>query len=91
MLAETMKKCFGIQLKPLTKSTYSKPYPNWIEKMKPLQMSFIIPNFTTFSCEGDKSMVEHISRFIFQYGEENQNEYHKLQLFPLSLTRNTFT
>ena len=52
---------------------------------------FEIPYFTIFSSEDEKSTIEHISRFTTQYGKANQNEYHKLQLFPLSLTATAFT
>ena len=50
-----------------------------------------IPDFTIFLGEDEKSTMEHISRFTAQCGKANQNEYHKLQLFPLSLTATAFT
>ena len=35
--------------------------------------------------------MEHVSRFIAQCAEASQNDFLKLQLFPLSLTETAFT
>jgi len=35
--------------------------------------------------------MEHIGQFTTKSGEASQNEFHKLQLFPLSLTGVAFT
>ena len=35
--------------------------------------------------------MEHVSHFMAQYGEANQNEYYKLQLFLLLLTGAAFS
>ena len=47
--------------------------------------------FYHFLGEDNKSTMEHISLFMAQCGKLSQNEYYKLQLFPLSLTRTAFT
>ena len=57
----------------------------------PLSREFELLDFTIFSGEDKKSTLEHISRFTAQCGKANQNEYYKLQLFPLSLTAASFT
>ena len=56
----------------------------------PMPREFEIPDFIIFSSEDEKPTIEHISQFTIECGKENQNEYHKLQLFPLSLTVTTF-
>ena len=57
----------------------------------PLPREFEVPDFTIFSCEDEKSTVEHIIQFTTQCGKVNRNEYHMLQLFPLSLIATAFT
>ena len=56
----------------------------------PLSREFEVSDFTIFSGEDEKFTIEHISQFTIQCGKANQNEYHKLQLFPLFLTMTTF-
>ena len=57
----------------------------------PLLIEFEVPDFTIFSSEDEKITVEHIIQFTAQCGKANRNEYHKLQMFPLSLTAIAFT
>ena len=90
-IASTIKKYFRIQLKPLDRPVYRKPNPEWVDQMIPLPRGFKTPDFTIFSGEDGKSTMEHIGRFTAQCGESSHNEYHKLQLFPLSLTGTAFT
>ena len=59
--------------------------------MMPLPRGYKVPDFITFSRDDDQSTMEHVSQFMAQCGEVRQNEFHKLQLFLLSLMRTTFT
>ena len=86
IIAETIRKYFDVQPRPLNRTIYRKSYPEWIEKIMPLPREFEVSNFTIFSGEDEKFAIEHISRFTTQCGKANQNEYHKLRLFPFSLT-----
>lgn len=70
---------------------YKKPYLEWVDRMMPLSRGFKTLDYSTFSGEDGKSTIEHIDKFTAQCGEANQNEFYKLQLFPLSLTGATFT
>ena len=90
MIAEVMKRHFGIQLRPLERAVYRKPYPDWVDRVQ-FPRSFRTPDFTTFSGEDSKSTMEHISRFVAQCAEASQNDFLRLQLFPLSLTGVAFT
>ena len=78
MIAEAMRRYFGVQLRPLEKPVYRKLYPDWIEKIMPLPREFKVLNFSIFSGEGETSTVEHICQFTAQCGKANQNEYYKL-------------
>ena len=91
MIAETIRRHFSVQLRPLNKPVYRKSYPKWIKKTMPLLREFEILNFTIFSGKDKKSTMEHISQFTAQCGKANQNEYYKLQLFLLFLIATTFT
>ena len=47
--------------------------------------------FHYFFRDVDKFTIEHVGQFMAQCCESGQNEYYKVQLFPLSLTRIAFT
>ena len=91
MIVGVISKHFGVQLKPVKKPIYRKPYPDWIDRVMPLPKGYKVPYFFTFLGDDDKSTMEHVSRFTAQCGEEIQNDYYKLQLFLLSLIRIAFT
>ena len=74
----------------LPRSIYRKPHPNWIDNI-PYSRGFKMPDFAVFTGEEDQSTVEHVGRFLAQCGEAGTNEYLRLRLFPLSLSRITFT
>lgn len=69
---------------------YTKPYPEKVDRLVPLPRGYKTPNFATFFEEDEKSTMEHIGRLIVQFDEGNDNEFYKLQLFPL-LTGATLT
>ena len=64
MIVEVIKKYFGVQLKPIERLIYKKPYLDWIDKMMPLPKDYKVPDFTTFSRDHNKFAMEHISQFI---------------------------
>ena len=64
IIAEAVRKHFGVQLKPIERLVYEKPYLNWIDKMMPLPKGYKVLDFTTFSRDDNKSTMEHISRFM---------------------------
>lgn len=35
VIADVIQKYFGVQLKPIVKPMYKKPYPKWVHKMTP--------------------------------------------------------
>ena len=90
MINEAIRHHFGVQLRPLDKPIYRKSYPDWVDEI-PLPRGYKTPDLSTFSGEDGKSTMEHVRCFMAQYGEANQDEYHKLQLFPLSLTGTAFS
>ena len=64
MIGEAIRKHFSVQLKPIERLVYRKPYLEWIDKMVPLPKEYKVPIFTTFFGDDDKFTMEHISRFI---------------------------
>ena len=69
---------------------YRTPYPAAYDQL-PLPHKYKLPNFTKFSGQGEVSIVEHINRFIIQYGEAAQQEALKVCLFSMSLSGSAFT
>jgi hypothetical protein len=51
----------------------------------------IVPEFSKFSGEDDKTTLEHVGQFILQCGEASANDAIKLRMFLLSLSGTTFT
>ena len=89
MIAEAMRRHFGVQL-ALERLVYRKPFPEWVDRVQ-FPRSFRTPDFTTFSREDGKSKMEHISQFIAQCAKVSQNDFLRLQLFPLFVTKAAFT
>lgn len=89
--SETMRKYFGIKLKPMKRPTHKKLYLEWMDRMMPLSKGYKTTNFSTFSSKDGKLIVEHIGRFTTKSGEASQNDFNKLYLFPLPLTGVAFT
>jgi hypothetical protein len=51
----------------------------------------IVPGFSKFSGEDDKTILEHVGQFILQCGEASANDALKLRMFSLSLSGIAFT
>jgi hypothetical protein len=56
-----------------------------------LPCGFKIPKFTTFVGDTSESTVEHISRYLTEAGDIENNENLRLKFFPNSITKNAFT
>ena len=91
VLADTLRTHFGMNVRPMARPTYRKPYPDYVTNGHPLPRGCRIPDFHPFSGEDGASTIEHISRFTAQLGELSLNPYYKMQLFSLSLTRSAFS
>lgn len=50
-----------------------------------------MPKFSLFTSEDDQSTQEHVNRFIALCGDTTYGDFWKLRLFPLSLSKTTFT
>jgi len=68
----------GVQLKPVNKPVYKKPYLERIDKIVFLPRGYKILYIATFSGEDRKSTMEHVSGFTLQCGEASQNDYYQL-------------
>ena len=75
MITQAIRHYFGVQLRPLDRPIYRKSYPEWVDRV-PLPRGYKILDFSTFSRDNGKSTMEHVSRFVAQCGEANQNEFH---------------
>jgi len=56
-----------------------------------LPRNTIIPKFTKFAGETNKSTVEHIAQYLMEASDLANNENLKMKYFPSSLTKNAFT
>ena len=63
MIAEVIMRHFGVQLRPLERLVYKKPYPKWVDMVQ-FPRGFKTLDFTIFSRENGKSTMEHISQLI---------------------------
>ncbi|GAB2290160.1 hypothetical protein Dimus_024442 [Dionaea muscipula] len=57
-------------VRPITRPTYRKPYPDWVNQAFPFPRGFKMPEFTLFTGTGDVSTIEHVGRFTIQAGED---------------------
>ena len=89
MIAETIRLHFGIRPRPLDRLVYRKPYPNWIYKI-PLSRGYKTPNFSNFLLRMENLQWNILAVYEPMWWGQ-QNEYYKLQPFPLSLTGATFS
>lgn len=69
---------------------YEKPYPNWMDKLFPLPRSYKTLDFVNFFKEDGNTTIKHFESFTTYYAGRKHNEFHKLVVFPLSLTRTIF-
>jgi hypothetical protein len=88
-LATILWETFGIEPKGRGR-VYQKPYPDYYDQL-PYPRGYRVPEFSKFSGEDGKTTLEHVGQFILQCGEASDNDTLKLRMFPLSLSRTTFT
>ncbi|XP_059639172.1 uncharacterized protein LOC132281486 [Cornus florida] len=55
-----------------------------------LLQNFRVPNFATFSGEGNQLTLEHIGRFTLKCGPLSNNDWYKMKLFSNTLTETAF-
>jgi hypothetical protein len=67
-----------------------KPYPDYYDQL-PYPRGYRVSEFSKFSGDDGKIILEHIGQFILQYVEASANDALKLRMFPLSLSGTTFT
>ena len=84
-----MRDQFGLRPKQQN-LMYKTPYPAAYDQI-PLPHKYKLPDFIKISRQGEVSTVEHINRFIMQYGEAAQNDALKVHLFSMSLSGLAFT
>ncbi|KAL2491132.1 Retrotransposon gag protein [Abeliophyllum distichum] len=88
-IAEIMQDQMAFGMRPFIRPTYRKPYPDWIDQVYPWPRGYKVPEFSLFTGLDEVSTLEHIGRFILQCGE--LTDYHKMRLFPSSLTGIAFS
>ena len=86
---EIVQDQLAVRVCPVIRPTYTKPYPDWIDQSYPWPRGYKVTKFSLFTGLGEVSTLEHVGRFTLQSGEVN--DYHKLRLFPSSLTRVAFS
>jgi hypothetical protein len=88
-LATILCESFGIEPKDRG-HVYQKPYPNYYDQLT-YPRCYGVPEFSEFSEEDGKTILDHVGQFILQYGEASANDALKLRMSPLSLSGTTFT
>jgi hypothetical protein len=69
---------------------YRTPYPSGYDQI-PFLPRFKVPDFTKFSGQDETSTMEHITRFIIQYGEAGNIDALRIRLFSSSLSGPAFS
>jgi hypothetical protein len=62
-----------------------------ITRTSSLTLEARVPEFSKFSGEDGKTILEHVGQFILQCGVASAKDALKLRMFPLSLSNTTFT
>jgi hypothetical protein len=88
-LATILHLSFGIERKDRG-CINQKPYPDYYDQL-PYPRGYKVPEFSKFSREDDKTILEHVSQFILQCGKASANDTLKLRMFPLFLYVTAFT
>jgi hypothetical protein len=68
---------------------YQKPYPDYYDQL-PYPRGYRVPEFSKFSGDDGKIILEHVGQFILQCGEASATDALKLRIFPLSLSGTAF-
>jgi hypothetical protein len=86
-LATILRESFDVEPKGRGR-IYQKPYPDYYDQL-PYPRGCRILEFSKFSVEDGKTKLEHVGKFILQYGEASANDTLNLRMFPLSLLSGT--
>ncbi|OMO91306.1 reverse transcriptase [Corchorus capsularis] len=90
-LREIIEDMIGPAYRRIGRPSFQKPYSEEYDRLYPLPQGYKVPDFTCFSGTSSEQLtLEHIARFTVQCGEANSG-YHKLRLFPNSVTEAAFT
>jgi hypothetical protein len=87
-LATILHESFGIEPKSRG-CVYQKPYPDYYDQL-PYPRGYRVSEFSKFSGDDGKTMLEHVGQFILQCGEVSANDALKLRMLPLSLSGHCF-
>jgi hypothetical protein len=68
---------------------YQKLYPDYYDQL-PYPRGYRVPEFSKFSGDDGKIILEHVDQFILQCGEASATDALKLRIFPLSLSGTAF-
>jgi hypothetical protein len=88
-LATILCESFGIEPKG-QECVYQKQYPNYYDQL-PYPRGYRVPEFSKFSGDDGKTILEHVGQFILQCGEASANDALKLRMFSLLLSDTAFT
>jgi hypothetical protein len=88
-LATILRESFGIEPKGRGR-VYQKSYLNYYDQLF-YPRGYKVSEFSKFSGEDEKIIVEHVDQFILQCSEASANGVLKLRIFPLCLSGTMFT
>ncbi|XP_059625911.1 uncharacterized protein LOC132268978 [Cornus florida] len=85
-LANLLAQEYGLELRGADQPIYRTLYPEVINQVE-FPKGYKVPDFVTFSGEGNQSTVEHIGRFTVQCGEANMeklflNQFYRTEIEP---------
>jgi hypothetical protein len=78
-----LRESFGIEPKGRG-HVYQKSYPDYYDQL-PYPRGYRVIEFSKFSGEDGKTILEHVVQFILQCGKASANNTSKLRMFPLYL------
>ena len=74
----------------MCKPNYTSPFSEYIQQTE-LPRGWKVPKFTKFSGDTSESTIEHISRYLIEAGDIENNENLRIKYFPSLLTKNACT
>jgi hypothetical protein len=88
VIGRVLRESFGIEPKGRG-LVYQNSYPDYYNQLS-YPRGYRVPEFSKFSGEGGKTILEHVGQFILQCGEASANDTLKLRMLPLSLSGTVF-
>jgi hypothetical protein len=89
-MADVLQNQFGLKPK-MQGQAYTPLFSEWYHRVALPPRVKPLADFTKFSGQDDTSTVEHIARYLMQFGEASADEAFRIRYFPLSLTGPAFT